>query len=99
MKTQDIAEKTGWIVKELLEHCFNPEIGNPWKTDSNRISITVTKDEVRKLTKTFKNITESDFNDIFEGLENSLFATNHCAGKKDTYQISFIGLPGLKRLK
>lgn len=39
MKNQDIAEKTGWVVKELLEHFFNSEVGNPWKTYQKNICI------------------------------------------------------------
>lgn len=99
MPDKDIAEKTGWIVKVLLEYFFNSAVGNPWKTDSNGGTISITKNGARKLTEGFKYITESEFNDIFEGLKNSLFATMTARGYEDHHSIRFTGLPGFKRLE
>lgn len=89
MTDKDIARNTGWIVKGMLEYCFNPEVGDPWKKDKRGYRIRMTKDEIREIDETIKDIPEKEFNNIIEGLKNSLFSTLH---SEDQYAISLTGL-------
>lgn len=99
MPEKDIVKKTGWVVKSILSHCFNPEVGDPWKKDDKGHRIRVTKDEIREINKMVRDIPESEFNDIIEGLKDSLFATLHHRGHKDQFEISFTGLPWCRELE